>query len=70
MLLYSDEELTKPVLKYIGDSKYGVYDLDSSCWETYKKKNDSLLEEIVKETLPETATEEKIEKLREKKEDF
>lgn len=62
MLLYSDEELTKPVLKYIGDSKYGVYDLDSSCWEAYKKKNDSLLEEIVKETLPETSTEEKIEK--------
>ena len=59
MLLYADKELTKPVLKYIGDNSYGVYDLDSSYWEAYKPKD--TLEETVKELLTEDSTEEKIE---------
>ena len=35
MLLYKDEELTTPVLKYTGSSEFGVYDLNESNWETY-----------------------------------
>mgnify|MGYP004626059827 FL=1 len=61
MLLYSDEELTTPVLKYIGDSEFGVYDLDSSCWETYKIKTDKEdeKEEIKPDEPVETPTEAK-----------
>ena len=63
MLLYSDEELTTPVLKYACESVYGVYDLDKSCWEKYltgeteEELENSDVESSTEENLDEGAVE-------------